>query len=203
MKKIYSIILAFVFIMLSVFSANAETSTYYISDLNISIDLPDDYYVFTRDMDENSPVLEKFGYTKDYIVNSLTKGDLYLSAFTDSSNEDINISSREVEISDICIFDDDELEDLADSISKSYKKDGLDVLDCEVYVNTKSTFIVTKFFHPKHGNALDFYTINNYDIIQFTFWTYDKEVSESRQNFFTSIIDGIVFHAYSGLTATE
>lgn len=197
MKKVLCISFSLLFILFSAFSVYAENETYFISDLNISIDIPSDYNIFTRDIEEDSFTLKKFRYTKDELLETLEEKNIYFEAFKHYPNESIVITSQKIKVSDICIFEDDELESMIDDSIQAHEAKGAKVSDCKVYVNKKTTYLVTTIFDPIHGNAINYYTINNYEAINITCWTYENDLDNTKKEFFASIIDSITYHAYS------
>ena len=199
MKKAFIVTLSIVLILLSAFSVCAESETYFISDLNLSIEVPSDYNVFARDMEENSFTLKKYGYTKEELLNLLEESNIYFDGFNNPASEEIVITASKIKISDIAIFEDDELEEMIDASIKNHEAKGAEVLDCSIYVNSKTTYIVTTLCDPTEGNAINYYTINNYDAINITCCTYENPL-DSKKELFASIIDNITFYAYNGVT---
>lgn len=199
MKKIFALIFCFILFILSALTVCAENETYFIKELNFSIDIPSDYIVFTRNM-EDSFTLKKYGYTSESLTKALENNSIYLDAFSNSVSEEIVVTAFELDVSDICIFDDEELEELAKAGLNNYKEQGAEILDCDVYTNTKTTYIITTYIDPIEGNGINYYTINNYYAINITCWTYDNELNDSNKKFFAETVDSITFHAYNGLT---
>ena len=65
-----------VFCLFSV-SALAASKSYYLDELGMSIDIPSDYVVFTRDIKANDPNLRAYGLTKDGMSSLMLERSIY------------------------------------------------------------------------------------------------------------------------------
>lgn len=55
MKKIAAIFMAIILVINLAIPARAASEEYEVSEMDISLEIPDEYIVFTRDMDKNDP----------------------------------------------------------------------------------------------------------------------------------------------------
>lgn len=202
MKKFFTVATCIIIALLSVITVCAVNDTYFVSELNINISVPSYYNVFTRDMEEDSFELKKFGYTKEDLTEMLVEGDIYFNAFPDNLSEEIVLTATDVNISDISIFTDGEIEELATDSIASFEADGTKVADYNIYTNSDTTYIATTIEVPEYGNAINYYTINDYKAINVTCWTYENELTDSKLQLFASILDSITYNAYAESNGT-
>ena len=79
MKRILTTLLIFCFVLcLLPVSAFAATGTYDLDELGMSIELPSDHVVFTRDIKANDPNLSAYGLTKDGLSSLMQERSIYL-----------------------------------------------------------------------------------------------------------------------------
>lgn len=97
MKKacmILFVILIVVSLSITGFADDANTSdtiTYRIKEFRLSVEIPSDFIVFTRDIKDNDPNLEKVGITRESLLKSMNDGYLYLIALEPYSDYEIDI----------------------------------------------------------------------------------------------------------------
>lgn len=202
MKKHLALAISILLILISAISVSAENETFEVKDLNLSITVPSHYNVLTRDIEEDALELKKLGYTKEELLELLKNGNIYFDAFPDNSDVEFVITATPVKASNIAIFDDDELEDLAKGYIGSVEDEGTEVFDYEIYVNSKTTYIAFHLFSPESGYAINYYTIKNYKAINITCWTYEEAVTEQDSELFKTVVDSITYGAYN-INATE
>ncbi|MBR3987910.1 MAG: zinc ribbon domain-containing protein [Clostridia bacterium] len=197
MKKYLTLTISIILILISAISVSAENKTCEVKDLNLNITVPSHYNVLTQDIEEDALELKKFGYTKEELVELLKDGNIYFDAFPDNSDVEFVITATPIKLSNIAIFDDDELEELAKGNIGSFEDEGTEIIDYEIYVNSKTTYIAIHFFSPESGYAINYYTIKNYQAINITCWTYEEAVTEKDRELFKTVIDSITYGAYN------
>ena len=75
--------------------AAEDVTEYRIDEIGLTVEIPNEFTVFTREMDENDPALPKYGFTKDYVLSSFQEDNIYLSAFNESGGRDVIIRAFE------------------------------------------------------------------------------------------------------------
>ncbi|MHB1314328.1 MAG: hypothetical protein ACYCX2_02435 [Christensenellales bacterium] len=70
------------FLCMSLFAvpAFASTGQYTLNDLQMTVEIPDNFAVLTRETPEDDPFLEALGMTKEVLVSEFTKSNIYLDA---------------------------------------------------------------------------------------------------------------------------
>ena len=106
MKKLYALFISFVLLFLQTNIVFAETKNCYIDELGVYIEVPDDFYVFTRGMDRNDPLFYEFGVDSDEFEDGLVETDGYLFALSPDGLYQIEVNTKDVGYNDfICYLD--------------------------------------------------------------------------------------------------
>ena len=72
-----------------------DVTEYRIDEIGLTVEIPNDFAVFTREIDENDPALPKYGLTKDFVLSSFQEDNIYLSALNESGGPDVIIRAFE------------------------------------------------------------------------------------------------------------
>jgi len=91
LKKLLLLVISFLFIIGGSVSAS-ETVTYNIKEIDVNVDIPAEYLVFTRNIKDDDPALQKSGLTKDFILSYLESGNMYLCAMPEDNEFEIYLS---------------------------------------------------------------------------------------------------------------
>lgn len=91
LKKLLLLVISFLFIIGCSVSAS-ETVTYNIKEIDVNVDIPAEYLVFTRNIKDDDPALQKSGLTKDFILSYLESGNMYLCAMPEDNEFEIYLS---------------------------------------------------------------------------------------------------------------
>ncbi len=131
MKKFAAVVLAAFMCALIVcsfaFTAFAESTAYEIDTLNMSIPIPDDMLVLTRDSTENDAFFKKFKLNYDTTMSKLTESNIYLEGVTEDSALTLTVTMTRTEdsaeIGSYNSLDDEELTNIMKKLreNKTYK----------------------------------------------------------------------------------
>ena len=93
MSRIFKVLLSFclVFCLFPSY-AFAANSTYELDELGMSIELPSDHVVFTRDIKANDLNLIAYGLTKDGLSSLMQERSIYLNAWDEDINYEIIVT---------------------------------------------------------------------------------------------------------------
>lgn len=83
-------------LLLGVLPAAAESSTFVLEELDLSLSIPDRYDVFTRDIDPADPRPAQYGITREDLLASFKDNNIYLNATLPANNEEIVVTMVEV-----------------------------------------------------------------------------------------------------------
>lgn len=158
-----------------------------VSSGDMSLTLPDEWYVFTRDNIEGNTELEELGLTYEFMNDLMNENDMYVDAFDDE--EEFIVSIVDVEdVGNLNDYFDSEIDDLALEIQNVSGADGY-----ELYENDY------KFIYLEYMDA-GYYIINYYTIIADRAYTFtiqkEMEFSETEKDSYRNIIDSVHFDNY-------
>lgn len=69
-----------------------ETITYQIDEMGVSVDIPAEFSVFTRGMDENDPLFDMYGLDKETLDTQFESSFIYLNALRGIGTEEIVVT---------------------------------------------------------------------------------------------------------------
>ncbi len=137
MKKVFAIILFTAFVINSSIMVFADSYTR-IDDLNMTINIPDSYSVFTRDMNPDDPLFNKFGYNKNDMDNMFSSYNMFLDAIAYDNTGEFVVTASNKSFDDFSTASDSIIKMLVKSIFANYKeKNG-------VYNGEKINIVKTK-----------------------------------------------------------
>ena len=181
------------------FSLNAlaqGSTTYRLSDLGMSIDVSDDYTVFTRNTSQNDPKLSEWGLTKDYIDSLFQERSIYLDAWDDDISNEIIITMYDSELSNYSIFSDTELSVLASTMVGQFESMGLTWIRSEVYNHSQAKFLKIYISQPSGDSTsygLEYSTVYDSKTINIVLHSNTGAINYSQEKLLQGIIDSIVF----------
>ena len=186
-KKLILVIICLGALLLLPFDCLAKE--YSLSDTDISIDVPDDWFVFTRENIKDNPLLGELNIDYEYIKNVFENNYAYLDAFIfyeDGNSLEMFVRVKENKaITNLSNYSDDNVMTVSKELAKKQGHNNYDI-----YVEDYK-FTVGKY---KDGNfnLIEYYTIVNgygYTI------TIQKPIdyTESEEQLIKSIIDTIKF----------
>lgn len=176
--------------------ATDAVNTYELSELDLSLDIPNKYLVITRETDENDPVFSKYNVDKESTITYFEAHNIYLSALADDNSEEITVTMVSNEVEDINTISDLELEVIISSIKEELKKYNINILDYEIYQHTQTKFLKVHFYDSAHTSyGLQYYTICNYKSMNFTLRSYLGDVSSEQESTIQTVVDSIKYNA--------
>lgn len=158
-----------------------------VSSAGFSLNLPDEWYVFTRENIKNNSELEELDLTYDFMNDLMNENDMYVDAFDD--DEEFITSVVDIEdVGNLNDYFDSEIEDLALEIQSIAGADSY-----ELYENDY------KFIYLEYMDA-GYYIINYYTIIADRAYTFtiqkETEFTSAEKEAYKAIIDSIHFDNY-------
>ena len=160
--------------MLLLVSATAFASsgkTYQLAELGMSIDIPTEYVVFTRDITDNDPNLSAYGLCKSDLLSLMKSRNIYLNAWDKDVNFEIIVTMIESKINDFNLMSDTVLNTLASSFKSAYIDRGITVEKYEIYQHDQAKFIKVYINQPNGADkvyGLQYYTVYDNKAINVT-----------------------------------
>ena len=197
MKKIATILMAIMLVSNLVIPARAASEEYVVSEMGISLDIPDEYIVFTRDMDKSDAALSDYGISKDELMEQFTAGNIYLNAVLPDGNEEIVVTMEENIISEFNGLGETSLLMLASTLKDGYEEYGISVSSYDIYHHPQLEFIRIYFnTTDKTTYGLQYYTIYGGQAMNFTMRSYDGPISGSQERTIQNVVDSVDLHFY-------
>lgn len=139
------------FITASLMGYAADSVTYALDEVGLSVSLPSEFVVFTRDVSETDPNLSAYGLTKESMLSSMISENIYLYAFPEDLKNIITVVAKEDMPQNFNMYSDEELSKTAEQLTAQYEQDGITCLKSEIYSHNQSKFM--KFFTTQLDGA--------------------------------------------------
>ena len=199
MKKFVKSFLIFILICCFIPTcAYAADKTYNLVELGMSIDIPSDHIVFTRNMNEDDPNLDAYGLTKDGFLSLMTERSIYLNAWDVDVNYEIIVTMVDSPLEDFSQQSDTTLTTLAASLGPEYKNAGITLTDYEIYQHSQTKFIKLHISQSNNGSTVygvQYHTVCDGKAINITMQSYAGKVSSANETILRDIVDSARFDA--------
>jgi len=197
MRKFFSAITClFLLAYLSTTAYAAETIIYQLYELDMSIAIPSDYVVFTRDIKADDPNLSTYGLTKNYMTNLMETKNIYLNAWDKDLKFEIIVTMIDSSLGNFAELSESALNTLASSTKTEYANAGITLITYEIYQHSQTKFIKIYISQPFNGSTvygLQYYTVYNNKAINITMQSYSGKISSSKETILKSIVDSAHF----------
>ena len=199
------LILCLAFILLSP-AAFAAGNSYKLDELGMSIELPQDYVVFTRDIKSNDPNLSAYGLTRDALYSLMVDGCIYLNAWDKDLNYEIIVTMTDSPLEDFNLYSDTTLTDLASSAEEEYRNYGITYIKSELYQHSQAKFIKIYISQQSNGSTvygLEYSTVYNRQAINITLQSYSGKINSDKEAILKKIVDSVCFDTAPSAAALE
>ena len=178
---------------------------YRIDEGDLTISMPEELYVLTRDLDEEASVLKERNYTKEQVTKNFEEHDTYLNASAKDFSYDITVTIVENDdtktLGSLSKLEDDEIQSLTDNLlsSKVYK-------GCSRSWYNNTLFLALDLEFESSGMTIfgtQEYTIINGRCVKITLQSYTGELSSDQKKLFNAIMDSVVFDGVDVSVAEE
>lgn len=190
MKK--KILFFFIMILLFPTYVYCENNIYEVEELDLSITLPTEYEVFTRNLENYSEEeINKFGFTKQKLIETFESNNIYFDALRVNKEEFI-ITMLENGVIDLNHFTDEDIKKfILDDAKKEFN--GAKITNAEIY-NEKGMKYLKYHYKDNISNGIVFSTIYDNKTYTFNFKFYEGEIMESDERRIGEIIRNIKFN---------
>ena len=121
----------------------ASTKTYSIDEIGISVQVPSDFDVITRDI--NDPLYDKYaaqyGVSKEDLLAHFKSSNIYLDIIDDENSCEYLVQKTEPSGLDFNILNDDMLTDGLSSIKTTMENSGFTVTSVDIYQNGQAKYL--------------------------------------------------------------
>ena len=197
MRKLFAFFVSLLLVVSLTLSVHAVSEEFVISEMGLSLSIPSEYIVFTRDMDKNDPAFADLAITKETLMDQFTTGHIYLNAVLPNGNEEIVVTMEENMISEFNGLGETALLMLASTLKDGYEEYGISVSSYDVYHHAQLEFIRIYFnTTDKTTYGLQYYTIYGGQAMNFTMRSYDGPISGLQERTIQSVVDSVDLHFY-------
>lgn len=194
MKKLLILVMLAALLCSISIPASAASDTYELDEVGLTVSIPADYLVVTRDTPENSSVFSELGMTKADMMAIFEADSIYLDAFSPAIDEEIVVTMAPNNISNISNFSDSLLQQMAKAAADAFHTIGSEVSKYEIYQNGAVKYI--KFYHTHattNTHSLQYYTIIDNKAINITLHSYKGSLTTQQEATVKNVIDSIQF----------
>lgn len=186
MKKVLCLLISLVlFIPVNIYGKNVD-----LSEINLTIDFNDDWYVFTRYNLDGNKDLETLGVTKDYMENFFNENEAYIDASPKELGTDFILRIKSVEdMNNLSNYPDDVVKEVAKEISKLVSS-----TDYKIYNSGKNKYAVVKYYdEASKYNILTYYTVVNAQGYTFQIQK-QSDITQTDETNMKTIMDSATFN---------
>ncbi len=182
--------------------AFAQGGTFEIKEAEMTLDIPEEFVVFERIVDEFDPNLELINSTKAQLEEVFEQGNIYLNAVMVPPDNEIVVTLTEnagsQDIFNFKYFSEKEMDTLGSKLVNDAQENsnGVDYTGYETYKTDQGSFIVLDLIQNSSAGQVygkQYYTIVNGQAIYITLHSYSGEISEDTSEMFKGIIDSVKF----------
>ena len=198
MKKYIITVLTIVLVFSMILPVGAAAAKYVLPELGLSLAIPSEYDVFTRDMDADDPLFSKYNISRDDLMEHFASGSTYLDAVAPDGSEEIVVVMTKNSVEEFNSLGDTALMALSSELQKEYENYGLSVSSYDLYHHSQLIFIRIYFnTADKSTYGLQYYTIYGNKAMNFTLRSYTGPISAAQENTMLSVVDSICMDSYS------
>ncbi len=180
-------------------------SNYILDEIGVTISLPNDFDVFTRNMPSDSQALLNYGMTSEEVKEMLVSDNLHLDAYSSDGTTEIAVTMMGSSISDFSIWEDNTLNFMVSMWVDELKKVGTIIDEYDIYHSGPVTFVRLWKQAANDPNlfGLQYYTIYNYQAINITMYSYDGQFTATDEELMLDIVGSAVFGESSIVVAYD
>ena len=140
--------------IISLFPIFVWAKEYDIKDINLKLNVSDDWTVFTRDNLDNNEELKSLGLTKELLLPSYEKQGIYFDGINNDVELLVIIPDIKLDVNNLSHFDNDVLKDTGKELAKKVGTDKYSTY------TAKHKFAVINYF----DKATNLYIVNYYTV---------------------------------------
>ena len=169
---------------------------YSLDELGMTISMPADYVVFTRDINDNDPNLSTYGLTKDSLSSYLDEDNVYLYGWDKNVNESIIITMDDSTLADLNLYSDTKLSTMFDSYKSQYEDSGITSDKLEIYQHSQAKFSKIYASQPEDNfitYVLKYHTVYAHKSIDIIMRSYSGKISSEQEATLKGMVDSVIF----------
>lgn len=186
MKKVLCLLISLVlFIPISIYGKTVD-----LSEINLTIDFNDDWYVFTRYNLDGNKDLDTLGVTKDYMENFFNENEAYIDASPKELGTDFILRIKSVEdMNNLSNYPDDIVKEVAKEVGKLVSS-----TDYKIYNSGKNKYAIVRYYdETSKYNVLAYYTVVNAQGYTFQIQK-QSDITQTDETNMKTIMDSATFN---------
>ncbi|MEL4105312.1 hypothetical protein AAFA46_00510 [Oscillospiraceae bacterium WX1] len=208
MKSAFKTIFAslLLLIVITVNASAASMASYTIDELGLTVQVPSDLVVFTRNLQPGDPYPPKYDLNNEGIKDFFIKNDIYFNAFSENITYEVDILSQEtpavLNVYDFHLLSSAELQNLMNNSKELYQNPDITYKTPELILsNPQAAFIKTYYQLPEDNKTtygVMYYTIYNGHSVKITLRSYGVPISPEREVIVSDLVNSLSFsHTYT------
>lgn len=193
LSTLWTFFLVFCFLPLPAFAAS---DAYELDELGMSIEIPSDHVVFTRDIKSDDPNLSAYGVTKDELSSLMLERSVYLNAWDKDINYEIIVTMTASPLEDYNQLSDTTLNGLVSALETEYAAMGITLIRSDIYQHSQAKFAKIYISQPNNGETaygLQYNTVYNGKAINITLQSYSGKIDASKETIIQIIVNSVHF----------
>ncbi|MEA4872224.1 MAG: zinc ribbon domain-containing protein [Synergistaceae bacterium] len=197
-KSILRLLTAAILFAVFIPSAGAAgANTYVVDEMDMSVQIPSDLIVFTRDISADDTNLASSGFTKDELLSIMESEGSYLDALEpDDIDYQICFTMIESTEADFNQLDDNMLQMIGEALKSGFESRGFTIIKSEIFEHPQTKFIKIYQSMP-YGDATEFeikyYTVYAGKAICIVLHLFTGEITSAHEAVLKSIVDSAKF----------
>ena len=191
---VYMVIILALLISVPAYAINA--GEYELKELGLTVSMPSDYVVFTRNISANDPNLSAYGLTKDGLSSLMLERNIYLNGWDEDVTQEIIITMIDSPLVDFNLYSDTTLTTMATSFESEYANMGVTVIKSEIYQHSQAKFLKIYISQPNGDSTaygLQYHTVYADKAINITLQSYSGRIDSSKEAILKKIADTVHF----------
>ena len=190
MKKIISVLICLLTISLCLTSFGANVS-YTVSPANVTVSIPESFYVFTRDTSPDDTRFSSLGFSYDTMMGTFNQQDIYLQAMgTESGNQKeivlICSATKDSEYSDVTA-----LYNAAVAEGNALEKEGKTVIAEDIFESGGIDYVMVEY--SDIFTCREYITVRSGMKIRLRLTDYEGDITSNEEDEFEAIVKTMTF----------
>ena len=170
-RRLFTVFLCLVLTLcLFATAAAADTVEYALDDIGVTVSLPSDYIVFTRDMPEDHPGLAELGFTREEMLELLSSDGSFLDGFSPDYLYEMVVTATESPLPDLSTYGETSLEAFKTTFENRLVSQDANILGSE-FIDHEQVRLFKLDYSYQQDSATIYSTayVTIYDGIAYTF----------------------------------
>ena len=186
-------LLFFLMAVLLIFSVRAaDTVNIHLDEMGMSIDVPSDCSIFTRNMSPDDPMLAEKGIDSTQLQQLMEERSIYLDLLNEDPAFEILVTMQANVVQDMTVFNEEELEALKEPLAQEYELNGMSVTSVERFTTDQTVFFRTEG-DISGTQAVIYYTIFDHQAISIVLRYTGDSMPEEYRTQIQQMVDSVRF----------